>query len=905
MKIFTRSALSLFILMILVAASLTPYGIDRGAVLSESAAAAPAALQSSHPSAVGWWEPVAEWASYPVPIHSSLLPDGRLLFWGRDKDSLGRDVWGNSQAYTWNPANNTFAAVPNTRTNLFCSGHSFLPDGRLLVTGGHNVPVDNFGVRRYEYEGTGEKATNIFDYRINGWKSGPDMTNGRWYPYNVTLANGQTVIVSGQYLQFFNSVTNTPVYAFNKRAEIYDPVTGTLRQSGNDVALAQNYPFLHLAPSGNVFLASAGADTFSRILNPKTDTWSFGPDLLNEIHDVGTSVTYGAGGKVMVVGGRAAGGMATNVAEVINLSATSPEWTNTGSMNNERMHFTSVLLPDGKVFVAGGTKCPGTNNLISKDANGNIICSDGAVKTPEIWNPQTGQWSLMAPHQKVRVYHSTALLLPDGRVMVGGGGLPSAAGEIPGQFAPDPTFGHRNVEFFWPPYLYNATGLAPRPVITDGPTAVIRGKNFIVNTPDAANIASVVLVRLPSVTHGFNQDQRRVVLSFTPIDSDSINVSAPSSATECPVGHYMMFIINNNGTPSVAKIVNIFPSLPDLPQVGGRVVQNMDGRLDAFYRGTDDNIYHTKQTVPGRDWSGHEFVGEAAASNPVAIADSEGRLHLFAAGKDGSLYHRNQLSPGSARWSKWDSLGGTLKITANATPAVVRASSGLLSVFYWGADNGVYVTSQLSNGTWSSHQSLAGIITAPPAVAINSDGRIEVVVRGTDNAFYHNTQSAPGSSIWSGWFGLGGIFNSGPAIARNTDGKLHVFGAGTDNGLFYSAQTSSGSPFWSGWSGLAGALASTPVVEANADGRLEVIVKWADNSLYHISQTVPGASSWSSWGSLGGILTSPPVATRNTFGQLEIFVRATDNTLFHNTQTTPGGPLWSGWFGLGGSLSGL
>ncbi|HJQ70346.1 MAG TPA: galactose oxidase, partial [Blastocatellia bacterium] len=132
----------------------------------------------SRASIIGQWSPVSSWPV--VSIHAHLLPDGKVLTWQRLDSQL------TTQTYLWNPADNTFEQVFNPFTHLFCSGHSFLPDGKLLVTGGHHF-----------IDGAGEPHTNIFDYQTKTWTRVADMNAGRWYPTNTTLANGEALVVSG------------------------------------------------------------------------------------------------------------------------------------------------------------------------------------------------------------------------------------------------------------------------------------------------------------------------------------------------------------------------------------------------------------------------------------------------------------------------------------------------------------------------------------------------------------------------------------------------------------------------------------------------------------------------------------------------------------------------------------
>lgn len=526
-------------------------------------AAAPAPRQMGGPEVIGQWGPVEQLDT--VPVHVSLLPDGRLLYWGRDKAPDNWDIGGSCQTYTWHPTTKARVALASKPSaNLFCSGHSFLPDGRLLVAGGH---VRNDAVP--SREGIGETAVHTFDYRTNLWaRVLPGMQQGRWYPSNVTLANGETVIMSG----YINGVS--------ARNDIPDLFTSanTIRRFTASSPIPV-YPFLHLAPNGKVFFAGPGpgqSQFFDTAANGGGGAFS-NVSTMNGDHIVGSSVVYdGGAGKVLMMGGaQFTGGTALSTSEKMNLSGPGLFWELAAFLNYPRKHHTSVVLPDGKVLVAGGTGCSG----------GNDISCGAAARNPEIWdpnlgNPSTGTWSVMAanPSGIPRVYHSVALLLPDARVLVGGGGLPAAGGEVVPNLPPSTgttncfdgshassnvncrTFGHKDVEIFSPPYLFTTGGaLATRPRIITSPSTVSRGQTFAVgkNSGIAGLVGSVVFIRLPSVTHGFSFDQRRVVANFQVVSSTSINVTVPADGRVLPPGHYMMFLVNTSGVPSVAKIMQV------------------------------------------------------------------------------------------------------------------------------------------------------------------------------------------------------------------------------------------------------------------------------------------------------------------------------------------------------------
>ncbi|HWB36565.1 MAG TPA: galactose oxidase early set domain-containing protein, partial [Rugosimonospora sp.] len=205
-----------------------------------------------------------------------------------------------------------------------------------------------------------------------------------------------------------------------------------------------------------------------------------------------------------------------------------PAWRYTGAMQYPRRHLNAVLLPDGTVLATGGSQDSGFATLA------------GAVLAAEQWSPVTETWTTLAPSQVARVYHSSSVLLPDGRVLHTGSG---DGANLPREL---------NAELFSPPYLFRGR----RPVITAAPATVAYGEQFTVATPDWAVIAKVSWIRLPSVTHAFDQNQRFNWLTFEAAPG-GVTVTAPAGPALAPPGHYMLFLLNGDGVPSIAKIVNI------------------------------------------------------------------------------------------------------------------------------------------------------------------------------------------------------------------------------------------------------------------------------------------------------------------------------------------------------------
>jgi hypothetical protein len=216
---------------------------------------------------------------------------------------------------------------------------------------------------------------------------------------------------------------------------------------------------------------------------------------------------------------------------VLDMTQPSPAWRETASMVFPRTYHTLTLLPDGTVLATGGGE--------TTDAVG----VDGAVSHAELWSPVTETWSTMASMQKPRLYHSTALLLPDGRVVAMGGGRFNGVNEPTDQLSS---------EAYSPPYLFKG----PRPTISAAPATATYNGTITVQTPDAIRIATVSLIRLGSVTHAFDQNQRYLQLPFTTA-SGALNVQAPANANLAPPGYYMLFILDANGVPSVAAILKL------------------------------------------------------------------------------------------------------------------------------------------------------------------------------------------------------------------------------------------------------------------------------------------------------------------------------------------------------------
>ena len=438
---------------------------------------------------MGEWDPPFAWPV--VAVHLHLLPDGKVLSWG----AVG-------EPQVWDPATGHFASAPSA-TMLFCSGHAFMADGRLLVTGGHIT------------EHHGLPDANIFDPVSETWTRAAPMSRGRWYPTSTALPDGGVLTLGGR---------------DQAGAEVDLPEVwtgGTWRRLTGARRVLPYYPRTFVAPNGLVFYAGELEET--AYLDPASSGgWTSVASSNYGRRDYGSAVMYRPG-KVMIMGGSdPPEGAPTNTAELIDLTASMPIWRYTDPMTHPRRQFNATLLPDGTVLATGGTSAAGFSDPI------------GAVRVAELWHPDTERWSVLASNRVTRVYHSTTLLLPDGRILHAGSG--DGAG-LPREL---------NAEIYSPPYLFRG----PRPSISALPAAVGYGEQFLIEAPEPGRVVRATLVRLGSVTHGFDQNQRFLELTFERAPGGLLVTGAVTNDL-APPGDYLIFIINDAGVPSVGTTVRV------------------------------------------------------------------------------------------------------------------------------------------------------------------------------------------------------------------------------------------------------------------------------------------------------------------------------------------------------------
>ena len=614
-------------------------------------------------STTGQWSGVLQWPSTNagwVPTHVMLLPTGKVLYFSSYNDGLTPRIY--------DPASGTVTDAPGSGYNLFCSGHSHLADGRIFVTGGHIADY------------VGYQHSSIYDPVANSWSAGPDMNAGRWYPTNTTLSNGDVLAVSGT----INGPASSQVY--NDTPQVYQAATNTWRTLSNAVLHLQLYPMMFLAPNGKVFLAGWNPDT--RYLDPTgTGSWSFVANS-SQWRNYGSAVMYDVG-KIMIVGGggdQAGGPAPTNTAQVINLNSATPSWTSVASMHFPRRQLNATVLPDGKVLVTGGS------NASSTDPNLAFDNWQAPVYAAEMWDPATNTWTTLASASKYRGYHSWALLLPDGRVLTGGGQM-NSSGQANGS----------NAEIFSPPYLF----MGARPSIQGAPSAVAYGQQALVSTSDA--IARVTWIRLGAATHSFNQDQRFMSLTFAPT-AGGVNVNFPSDSRISPPGYYMLFLLNSAGVPSVAKIIQISGTQPTTGSFSGTVTDASNAPIAGA------TVSYSGGSTTTTSTGTYSFASVAAGTYNVTASQtgytSQTASVTVTAGQNAT--QNFQLTATSTTGS----FSGTVTDASNApiAGATVSYSGGSTTT----SSTGTYSFASVAGGTYSVTASQTGYTSQTASVTVTS-----------------------------------------------------------------------------------------------------------------------------------------------------------------------------------------
>ena len=467
-------------------------------------------MVEAHPNQNGRWDTLP--FDMPInPVHVAMMHTGKVLIVsgsGNDPDNK------NLHAAVWDPKTLTIKTF-NISWDMFCNGMVILPDGKPFVLGG-TLQYDPF---------LGEPKTATFDPATEIFTNTPDMgaNQGRWYPSGVVLSSGSVLVCSG---------LNNTSGAVNTSVQIW---TGTAwTAAGTAFKSVPLYPRLHLLPNGKIF--ESGSNQDSQMYDQATKAFTFVANtIFNRNRDYGTSVLLpltpenGFKPNVMIMGGSSP--VATDTTELIDLSVPSPKWVAGPAMVKGRIQMNATILPNGKVLASGGS--------VNDEDNAT------AVKEAQLYDSAINSFSSASSMEFPRLYHSNTMLLPDATVVSLGGN------PVRKVYQPE-------IEIYSPPYLFNSDGSpAKRPTITDvAPGELHYGEQFNVSTPEAENIKFIVLIRAGAVTHAFDMDQRLVGLTFAAVGG-VLHATAPANGNLAPPGYYLLFILDNEGVPSVAQFVHL------------------------------------------------------------------------------------------------------------------------------------------------------------------------------------------------------------------------------------------------------------------------------------------------------------------------------------------------------------
>lgn len=475
---------------------------------------------------------LGRWSSpFPIPVvgvTSVLLHTGRVMFWSYDPFSYGDPSASmKGVGYLWNPASRQGYGI-SPPENLWCGGQTILSDGRVYVAGG-NLRYPDASAPEGQRGSQGTLTNYLFNPSTETWLRQPDMAHGRWYPTVTKLADNRVVVTSGLDETGADQVNNA-VEVFTPNPDVSQPGSISSVSIHNSSGL---YPLQFLMPSGKM-LEAGPEQASSYQLDPANWNWSTVPYLSSHHLGYANGISYTnaavapARQLVMVGGGH---DRTTVVANNEWLDGNNPAagWKPYPQWKQARHNANMVILPDGTLLTLGG--------------NAGLGGYDNPVFSAELYSQPadntTGSWQRVAPHAIQAAYHSTAILLPDATVLLSQDDMDTRAAS------------EHKAQIYSPPYLFKGS----QPVITQAPASLQVGQTFTVTT-DRGNMTSAVLVAPGATTHANDMHQRAIKLPAKPL-ANGLSATVPASSALVPPGYYMLFVLDAEGIPSVAKFVRI------------------------------------------------------------------------------------------------------------------------------------------------------------------------------------------------------------------------------------------------------------------------------------------------------------------------------------------------------------
>ena len=496
----------------------------------------------------GEWGPILSWPI--IPLHSVVLPDGKVLSFG----STEQGMQGGQFVYDlWDPETGAHRTLPNTTgTNIFCSNMAIDPKtGNVIIMGGDHNGEPGYGPL------TGRQDVLVFDYEkqeirdAQGGDANFDLAYGRYYGSTVTLSNGEILMIGGRDENY-----ETPTIA-----EVYNHENGIRQLTGAEMPnLKANpygstmtstdgnywYPHAFATSKGDVVVIEADGETMYRMTTEGTGSVQKFGELPFKSYTLNSSIMYRQD-KIMLTADD--GGLWT-----IDVSGTTPQFEKVAQLDSARTDAGFVPLADGRIAIVGGGSAYDQGNDL-----------EAAQKAVAIWNPDDNSVVYQEDAALARLYHSTALMLPDGTIFSGGGGAPGPLTNL-------------NAEVFTPAYLFDENGnLADRPEITSAPKNVSTGDSFEIKVDDASDVAMVTMLRSGAMTHARNSDLRFEKLSFEVVDDQTIKVQLPTTGAAMP-GMWMLTTVDEAGVPSKASLLGIdmVPLVDTGPLEANNPIYNID-----------------------------------------------------------------------------------------------------------------------------------------------------------------------------------------------------------------------------------------------------------------------------------------------------------------------------------------
>lgn len=633
----------------------------------------------------GHWGPVLDWPL--VAVSMANLPDGRILTYSGSE----RRTWPSTErtySAIWNPQSGVFEERIRNGHNMFCGAAAMTADGNVFVNGGRN--------------GGNSRWTSLFNHANTSWSAEPNMASGgRWYPTTLALGSGEIMTAMGN----SSNVRNPEVWNQNTGWRLLNGIDFiNLRQNHNEIRRESVFPLLSQAPDGRVYhfwdtsenhLLDLTGNGVASVANANTD---------RNDHAGGIQVMYDTG-KLLIAGQNDGswGGNSSIItanAFTVDLNTAAPRIRATGSMTSKRKFHQMIPLPTGEVLVVGG------------NTTGTKFADNGSVLHAEIWNPQTGQFRSAASMSIPRDYHSSALLMPDGRILTAGGGYHPNNPSSPGT--------HQDAQIYSPPYLFDASGQpASRPTVSASTSLIGHGQQFQVQT--TGNIAYFSLIRMSATTHAINTDVRQFRPQFSAAGNNQYTITMHGNPNIAVPGYWMLFAVDNNGVPSVSETIKVAGATSGPGNGNGpAVVPIVSSALQAgsnnsfsvsaagnglsyswnFGDGTGDTPYQLGNSI------NHNFASAGRYTVSVTVLDASGNstVETFT-----QMVHR-PLTAGKPVASS-----GIAEVTARGELYVVNPDNNTVSVV-----------------RASNPARLAEIAVGdePRSVAVAPDGRVWVVNKG-------------------------------------------------------------------------------------------------------------------------------------------------------------------------------